>query len=112
PLSLHDALRIFAQLGLDDLDWATSGSAPIAPPILQAFTALGLPISEIWGSTEIGCVGTANPLNDMRFGTVGPPLPGVEAKLADDGELLIRGAKDRKSTRLNSSHVSISYAVF
>lgn len=90
---------MLAQLGLDDLDWATSGSAPIAPPILQAFTALGLPISEIWGSTEIGCVGTANPLNDMRFGTVGPPLPGVEAKLADDGELLIRGANVMRGYR-------------
>ena len=83
---------MLAQLGLDDLDWATSGAAPIAPPILEAFTALGLPISEIWGSTELGCVGTANPLDDMRFGTVGPPLPGVEAALADDGELLIRSA--------------------
>lgn len=90
---------MLAQLGLDDVDWATSGSAPIAPPILQAFTALGLPISEIWGSTEIGCVGTANPLDDMRFGTVGPPLPGVEAKLAHDGELLIRGANVMRGYR-------------
>lgn len=82
---------LLAQLGLDDLDWATSGSAPIAPSVLRAFAALGLPISEIWGSTEIGCVGTANPLDDVRFGTVGPVLPGIEAKVADDGELLIRG---------------------
>src|SRR5699024_8355053 len=66
------------------------------PPILQTFTAVGLPLGDIWGPTEIGCVGTANPLNDVRSGTVGPSLPGVEAKLADDAELLFRGATAKR----------------
>src|SRR5699024_3595053 len=80
-------------------DWATLGSAPTAPSILRAFTALGLPVSEIWGSTEIGCVGTANPIDNMRFGTVGAPLPGGEASVADHGELLIRGANVMRGYR-------------
>jgi long-chain acyl-CoA synthetase len=80
-----------AQVGFDQLDWAGSGAAPITPNVLEFFSALGVTISEVWGMSEVGCVGTANPLDDIRIGTVGRPLPGVEVRLADGGELLLRG---------------------
>jgi len=69
-----------------------SGAAPIGADVLDFFAALGLPISEVWGLSETATVGTANPLDAIRVGTVGKPLPGMEIRLAEDGELLVRGA--------------------
>jgi long-chain acyl-CoA synthetase len=68
-----------------------SGAAPIAKEILQFFYACGVPVLEGYGMTETSTVATANTLDDFRFGSVGKPLPGQEAKLADDGELLLKG---------------------
>jgi long-chain acyl-CoA synthetase len=68
-----------------------SGAAPIAKEILQFFYACGVPVLEGYGMTETSTVATANSLDDFRFGSVGKPLPGQEAKLADDGELLLKG---------------------
>src|SRR3954466_8088656 len=48
-------------------------------------------IQEVWGMSEVSCVATMVPKDDPRFGTVGKPIPGVEVKLAGDGELLVRG---------------------
>jgi long-chain acyl-CoA synthetase len=59
--------------------------------VLEFFAALGLPINEGYGMTESSAVATMNRAAARRLGTVGQPLPGVEAKLADDGELLVRG---------------------
>lgn len=78
-------------LGLDDVRYTVSGAAPIAPEVLEFFTALGVPICELWGMSEISCCGTINPPDDIRIGTVGKALPGLEVQLADDGELLVRG---------------------
>jgi long-subunit acyl-CoA synthetase (AMP-forming) len=78
-------------LGLDQLRLALSGAAPIAPEILTFMLALGIPVIEVWGMSECCGAGTANPPDDIRIGTVGPALPGVQLKLADDGELLLRG---------------------
>jgi len=80
-----------AQLGLDCVESLLSGAAPIAPEVLEFFTALGLPICEVWGMTETSLVATINPREAIRIGTVGKALPGVELALADDGELLVRG---------------------
>ncbi|GAB2974824.1 AMP-binding protein [Nocardioides montaniterrae] len=82
---------VLALLGLDEVRWAVSGAAPVAREVLQFFTDLGLPISELWGMSEISCCGTINPRDDIRIGTVGKAIPGVELSLAEDGELLIRG---------------------
>ena len=68
-----------------------SAAAPVAPEVLEYFADLGLPICELWGMSETSCCATINPPGDIRIGTVGPVLPGLEVKLADDGELLFRG---------------------
>ena len=71
---------------------AVTGAAPIAPEILEFFWGCGIPVMEGYGMTETSTVATSSRPEDHRFGTVGKPLPGVEVKIADDGELLIRGA--------------------
>ena len=84
--------RLRASLGLDQVEWMVIGAAPSAPEMLEFFAALGLPISEVWGMSETCGIHTANPRDEVRIGTVGTPLPGVDVRLADDGELLARGA--------------------
>jgi long-chain acyl-CoA synthetase len=69
-----------------------TGAAPIAQEILEFFYACGVPVMEGYGMTETSTVASANTPEDFRFGSVGKPLPGVEAKVAEDGELLLRGA--------------------
>jgi long-chain acyl-CoA synthetase len=68
-----------------------TGAAPIASEILEFFYACGVPIMEGYGMTETSTVATVNTLAAFRFGSVGKPLPGVEIKLGDDGEILLRG---------------------
>jgi long-chain acyl-CoA synthetase len=70
---------------------AVSGAAPIAPEILQFFYAAGVPVLEGWGMTESTGIGTVGTPEHFKFGTVGRPLPGVEIRIADDGEILMRG---------------------
>ena len=82
--------KIRLALGLDQARVVLCGAAPVAPEILQFMHALGVPVAEGWGMSEC-LLGTVNPPGAIRFGTVGKPVPGVELKLADDGELLVRG---------------------
>jgi long-chain acyl-CoA synthetase len=70
---------------------AVSGAAPIAPDILEFFYAAGVPVLEGWGMTETCAVGTLNLPDAIKFGTIGRPLPGVEARTSDEGEIEIRG---------------------
>jgi long-chain acyl-CoA synthetase len=83
--------RLRAKLGLDQVRWSVSGAAPIAVDVLELFAAIGLPICELWGMSELSCAATLNPPGRARFGTVGTALPGIEVALTDDGELLCRG---------------------
>jgi long-chain acyl-CoA synthetase len=71
---------------------ATSGAAPIAHEILEFFYACGVPVFEGYGMTETATAATTSTLEHHRFGTVGRALPGVELKIADDGEILVKGA--------------------
>ncbi len=70
---------------------AVTGAAPISKEILEFFFACGVPVMEGYGMTETSTVASSNRPDAFRFGSVGKPLNGVEAKIADDGELLLRG---------------------
>ncbi|HEV2062881.1 MAG TPA: AMP-binding protein [Solirubrobacteraceae bacterium] len=80
------------KLGLQRVRVAISGAAPIAPKVLQFFWALGVPVREGYGQTENTAVCTYMPADDVRIGTVGRPLPGVELRIGEDGEVLTRSA--------------------
>jgi len=71
---------------------AVTGAAPIAKDILEFFFACGVPVMEGYGMTETATASTISTVEAHKFGTVGRPLPGVEVKIAEDGELLLRGA--------------------
>jgi long-chain acyl-CoA synthetase len=75
----------------NSLTKAVSGAAPIAKEILEFFYACGVPVLEGWGMTETTAVGAVNTLANLKFGTVGRAMPGVEFKIAEDGEILTKG---------------------
>ena len=93
PAALPEEHRaaIREKLGLDECAWLVVGAAPTPVEVLEYFAALGLPICELWGMSETSSCATINPPRRIKVGTCGPPLKGVELKLADDGELLVRG---------------------
>jgi long-chain acyl-CoA synthetase len=71
--------------------WAASGAAPLDRRVAEFFHALGIPIIEGLGMTENTSLSNVNRLDHNKLGTVGPTVPGVEMKLAPDGEILFRG---------------------
>ena len=74
-----------------NLRQATSGAAPIAKEILEFFFACGVPVLEGFGMTETATASTVSTVDDYRFGSVGRALPGLEIRIADDGEILLKG---------------------
>lgn len=91
PLLAHlSVLRLLRhRLGLDRVRLAISGAAPISPEILAYFRALGIDIREGYGMTE-GSGLTSIHQRVVKLGTVGEPFPGVEVRIAEDGEILLR----------------------
>ena len=83
--------QLRAHLGLDEVIAVNVGAAPTPLEVLEFFHAIGIPVGELWGMSETCGVVTLNPPDRMKLGTVGPPIPGYEVKLADDGEVLVRG---------------------
>jgi long-chain acyl-CoA synthetase len=83
--------KIRSMLGLDELESLNVGAAPTPREVIEFFHALGLPLAELWGMSETTGAGACNPPEKVKIGTVGPPAPGIEIKLAEDGEVLIRG---------------------
>jgi long-chain acyl-CoA synthetase len=80
------------QLGLDEALAINAGAAPTPLEVLEFFHAIGIPIGELWGMSETCGLGTINPPDRIKLGTVGPPTPGIEIKLDEDGEVLIKAA--------------------
>jgi long-subunit acyl-CoA synthetase (AMP-forming) len=83
--------KIKDALGLDQLQLPVSGAAPISVSTLEFFASIGLPIHEGYGMTETTAIASIQPYGKLKFGTIGKPLPGVEAKIADDGEIMLKG---------------------
>ena len=78
------------KLGLINAQSAVSGAAPIAPEVLKFFMTLGVPLFEAYGMTENCAYATSNSSEKIKLGTVGVPNEGIELKLAEDGEILVR----------------------
>jgi long-subunit acyl-CoA synthetase (AMP-forming) len=77
-------------LGLDQVEAINVGAAPTPVEVLEFFHAIGLPLAELWGMSETCGAGSVNPSAKIKIGTVGPPAPGIEIKLDDDGEVLVK----------------------
>ena len=82
---------VLARIGLDQCGLAMTGAAPIDPAIIEFFQALGLPFSEVWGMSELANAATGATPGRTRNGAVGQALPGMEVRVAGDGEVLVRG---------------------
>ena len=78
-------------LGLDEAVSVNVGAAPTPIEVLEFFHAIGIPVGELWGMSETCGAATVNPPEKVKLGTVGPPLPGVEIRLAEDGEVEVKG---------------------
>ncbi len=70
---------------------AVSGAAPISPEILRFFDAAGVLVLEGWGMTETSTAATISSPDDFKVGTIGKPFPGCEVRIAEDGEILVKG---------------------
>jgi long-subunit acyl-CoA synthetase (AMP-forming) len=97
--------KVRAKLGLHRVRHAASAAAPISLGTLEFFLSLGVPIFEIYGLSETSGPGTISTPGRFRTGSVGPAMPGLELRLAEDGEVLMRGPnifrgyrKDREAT--------------
>src|SRR5918994_494849 len=97
--------KVKAKLG-GRLKLPISGGAPLAKEIAEFFHTIDIAIMEGYGQTECTTASNVNMPNRFRFGTVGPAIPGIEVKIADDGEILVRGPnvfagyyKDEQATR-------------
>ena len=83
--------KLRQMLGLDQLVAVNVGAAPTPVEVVEFFHAIGIELAELWGMSETCGTGTCNRPGQVRIGSVGPPSPGVEIKLAEDGEVLCRG---------------------
>ena len=83
--------KLRAKLGLEQAEWIIIGAAPLSREVYEFLLALGLPVTELYGMSEASCCLTVSPPAEARIGTVGRPLECIELKVADDGELLVRG---------------------
>jgi len=86
-------------IGFDALRVAIVGAAPCPPEVVRFWHALGVRLCEVYGMSETTGVATVNPPDAVRIGTVGPPLPNVEVRLGEAGEVLVRGANVMRGYR-------------
>ena len=83
--------KLRERLGLRRMRFSVSGGAPIASAVLEYFHAIGITIREGYGQTECSGVCTLMPENQVKFGTIGKPMPGYDIKISEEGEILVRG---------------------
>jgi long-chain acyl-CoA synthetase len=81
---------ILTKVGMDECATAITGAAPISVEVLTFFHALGLPICEVWGMSELTGAASWNLPGNVRIGSVGPAMPGVDLRIDENGELLCR----------------------
>jgi len=77
-------------LGINESRWLSTGAAPIAPELIDWYWAMNTPMYEVYGQTECTALATANRADAFRIGSVGKAIPGVDVKISDQGEILIR----------------------
>jgi long-chain acyl-CoA synthetase len=80
------------QLGLRRARWAYTGGAPLGADTFRFFRGFGINLKQVWGSTELSGLATLQPDGDADPETVGPPIPGTEIRIAENGEILVRSA--------------------
>jgi long-subunit acyl-CoA synthetase (AMP-forming) len=85
----HEEIR--RRIGFSQLTAAVTGAAPCPPAMIKFFHAIGVPLRELYGLSETTGIVSMAPSSDIHIGTVGPPLPGMQVQIAEDGELLVRG---------------------
>lgn len=98
--------KIRAAFGLEECGLALSAAAPLSPELIWFFHSIGIKITEGYGQSEDNGPTSWNPPDAIKIGTVGTPLPGLECKIAEDGEILARGGnvmsgyyKDEEATK-------------
>jgi long-chain acyl-CoA synthetase len=94
------------KLGFGETRTYYVGAAPTPREVLEFFHAIGVRIAEVWGMSELSCVATAMPKDRIKLGTVGVALPGVELRIADDGEILVRGPLIMRGYRNNPAQTA------
>ena len=80
-----------SKVGLDRCTTAITSTAPCRPEVHEFWAALGMPLYEVWGMSELTGPATVVPMDDHQAPSIGKPMPGVEVRLGEDGELLVRG---------------------
>jgi long-chain acyl-CoA synthetase len=79
------------ELGMGHVRFAITAAAPITSEVMRFIHALGIDLVEAYGQTEVNGPTAVTPPGKARFGTVGPPIPGMEVRFEDDGEILVKG---------------------
>jgi long-chain acyl-CoA synthetase len=98
--------KLRAKLGLDEAEWIIVGAAPLTRAVYEFLAGIGLPVTELFGMSECSCCVSTVPPAEAKLGAVGRALPGIEVKLADDGELLVRGPTIMRGYRGNSEQTA------
>ncbi|HEX2647646.1 MAG TPA: AMP-dependent synthetase/ligase [Candidatus Dormibacteraeota bacterium] len=80
-----------SKVGLDRVEYAVTSTAPTRPEVHEFWGALGMPLFEVWGMSELTGPATVVPSDDHQAPSIGKAMPGVEVRLGEDGELLVRG---------------------
>ena len=106
----HLVLRnLRRMLGFDRMRRGGTGAAPISPELLKWYWSIGVPLVEGYGMTETAGIATINTPEENRVGTIGKPVPGIEVRIADDGEIQTRGLNNFKGYWRNNEKTAETY---